>query len=244
LNDRNQSGVQPDKEVHDIVANAFGEWNFATRKIKRMLYWMPKLKHSNKYLDRRCLEGRQVGGVELAFIALKMMCRDPGTTFSYVKIKDSESPESDRWLVSAQSVLQQRMISEMDQSKTLYVDGPSRVYVMDRKVDYVWLTTDPNPEQYFDNFKSDFEEEDNDFEKWQSRWDRGYSGESSPKQCNVHEQRDETILSLAVLAKTNDQSVAGWINHLNDSNPSMKDHQVLFRIKHPHTDLAPTEPND
>ncbi|VDP20374.1 unnamed protein product, partial [Onchocerca flexuosa] len=26
-------GVQPDKEIHDLVVNAFGEWNYATKKI-------------------------------------------------------------------------------------------------------------------------------------------------------------------------------------------------------------------
>ncbi|KHN84281.1 Evolutionarily conserved signaling intermediate in Toll pathway, mitochondrial [Toxocara canis] len=233
-------GVQPDKEVHDIVANAFGEWNFATRKIKRMLYWMPKLKHSNKYLDRRCLEGRQVGPVELAFIALKMMARDPGTAFSLVKIKDLKLAESKRWLVSAQSVLQQRMLEAIKAKSTLYVDGPNRVYVMDRKVNYVWLTSDPDPEGYFDNFRPD-SEDDNDFENWRSRWQRGGTVR---RERNIHEQRDETILGLAVLAETNDQTAAAWINHLTEANPSMKELRVLFRIKHANTDLAVSESQD
>uniref|UniRef100_A0A914ZT61 Evolutionarily conserved signaling intermediate in Toll pathway, mitochondrial n=1 Tax=Parascaris univalens TaxID=6257 RepID=A0A914ZT61_PARUN len=233
-------GVQPDKEVHDIVANAFGEWNFATRKIKRMLYWMPKLKHSNKYLDRRCIEGRDVGVVELAFIALKMMARDPGTAFSYVTVKDSELLECERWIVSAQSVLQQRLLEERKAKSTLYVNGPSKVHVMDRIVEYVWLTADPDPNNYFDNFRPDSEDDDN-FEEWHSNWEHGGA---RIKQQNIHQQRDETILGLAVLAKTTDRTAAAWINHLTETNPIMKQLRVLFRIKHPVSEVSVAECGD
>ena len=82
-------GVQPDREVHDIVVNAFGDWNFATKKIKRMLYWMPKLKYSNKYIDRREIEGKKHSLVDLAFLVLKTICRDPGTQLSHVKVSSS-----------------------------------------------------------------------------------------------------------------------------------------------------------
>jgi len=116
LDEMEWNGVQPDKEVHDIVANAFGEWNFATRKIKRMLYWMPKLKHTNKYLDRRHIENQKLDDIQLAKIALKMMCRDPGTTFTLVKTTDgsidvSTNEEASSWIVSAQSPLQKRLTS-------------------------------------------------------------------------------------------------------------------------------------
>lgn len=80
------SDVIPDKEVFDIVVNIFGSWTFATRKVRRQLYWMPKLKYSNKYLDRRLVENKNLDDIELARIALKMMSRDPGTTFSYAKV--------------------------------------------------------------------------------------------------------------------------------------------------------------
>uniref|UniRef100_F1L975 Evolutionarily conserved signaling intermediate in Toll pathway n=1 Tax=Ascaris suum TaxID=6253 RepID=F1L975_ASCSU len=202
-----------------------------------MLYWMPKLKHSNKYLDRRSIEGREVGDVELAFIALKMMARDPGTAFSYVTVKDCELPESERWMVSAQSVLQQRLLDERKAKSTLYVNGPSKVHVMDRIVEYVWLTADPDPENYFDNFRPDSEDDDN-FEEWHSNWEHGGT---RTKQQNIHQQRDETILGLAVLAKTSDQTAAAWINHLTETNPNMKQLRVLFRLKRPISDLPVPE---
>ncbi|KAF8373099.1 hypothetical protein PRIPAC_79528 [Pristionchus pacificus] len=92
-------GVQPDKEIHDIVVNAFGEWNFASKKIKRMVYWMPKLKYSNKYIDRRHIEGKDLSAAELSGHALKMMARDPASTIEYIKVKLFHQVER-RWFQS------------------------------------------------------------------------------------------------------------------------------------------------
>lgn len=78
--------MQPDKEIHYLVVNAFGEWNYATKKVRRMLYWMPKLKHSNTYLDRRKIEGKKLSAVELGYLALKMISRDPGTQINHVEV--------------------------------------------------------------------------------------------------------------------------------------------------------------
>ncbi len=72
-------GVCPDREISDMMINIFGRYNYATKKMDRMMYWSPKLKHSNIYLDRRTVEGKQLSASELAKIALKMISRDPAT---------------------------------------------------------------------------------------------------------------------------------------------------------------------
>lgn len=79
-------GVQIDKETHDIVVNVFGGYSFAGKKAKRMMYWLPKLKHTNHYLDRRDVEHRDLSDLELARTALKMICRDAGTVLTNVKV--------------------------------------------------------------------------------------------------------------------------------------------------------------
>ena len=79
-------GVQPDKEIHDIMVSRFGAYNYSTLKAKRMLYWLPKLKHLNKYLDRRKVEHQNLTDVEIAKLALKMICRDLGTQISFLKV--------------------------------------------------------------------------------------------------------------------------------------------------------------
>ena len=78
--------VQPDKEFHDMAVAIFGKWNYATKKVNRMLYWMPKMRNTNKYLDWRKVDNQNLKAAELARIALQMICRDAGTVFSYVKV--------------------------------------------------------------------------------------------------------------------------------------------------------------
>lgn len=51
-----------------------------------MLYWMPKLKNTNNYLDRRLIENKNLTIPELARIVLKMMCRDAGTKLTNINV--------------------------------------------------------------------------------------------------------------------------------------------------------------
>lgn len=78
--------MQPDKEVYDIMVSRFGKYNWATNKIKRMLYWMPKIKNTNKYLDRREVENQNISDIEIARKALTMICRDAGTAIKFLKV--------------------------------------------------------------------------------------------------------------------------------------------------------------
>ncbi|EFO22334.2 hypothetical protein LOAG_06152 [Loa loa] len=219
-------GVQPDKEIHDLVVNAFGEWNYATKKVKRMLYWMPKLKHSNTYLDRRKIEGKKLSAVDLGYLALKMISRDPGTRITLVGINDTELSESDRWLLSAQSHLQKKLLRSLEKNTTLYVDGPNKVYLMDHCIEYVGLFSDPKSSQYYEKYEED--DLDEDFENWRSEWDGGYEKRSK---YNIHEQQHETILALSVFGRVCRETAVAWISHLQEINPSLHTARVLFRTK-------------
>ncbi|KAK0400288.1 hypothetical protein QR680_003441 [Steinernema hermaphroditum] len=210
-------GVQPDKEVHDIVANAFGEWNFATKKIKRMLYWMPKLKHSNKYLDRRLVENKNLKAVELATIALKMMARDSGTNIDYAHYTHSIEFD-DKWIVSAQSPLQRAVLAQLEDKSQLYVDAPRSVYVMDQRIEYAVLSTDPLPES-FEEFDDDDVEDANRFETWKSPWER----DPFSTKRNLHQQTDQTILGLAVFEECTQEAAAAWVNYLQKFAPRMSE---------------------
>ncbi|KAK6111267.1 Evolutionarily conserved signaling intermediate in Toll pathway family protein [Brugia pahangi] len=216
-------GVQPDKEIHDLVVNAFGEWNYASKKMKRMMYWMPKLKHSNGYLDRRKIQGKKLSAVDFGYLALKMISRDPGTRITLVEMNDTELNESDRWLLSAQSHLQKKLLQSLRKNTTLYVDGPNKVYLMDNCIEYVGLFSNPKSHYYE---KYDDNNLDEDFENWESEWDRRYE-----KHPNIHEQQHETVLALSVFGKLYRKTAIAWISHLQETNPSLHSAQVLFRTK-------------
>lgn len=224
------NGVQPDKEVHDIVANAFGEWNFATRKIKRMLYWMPKLRYSNKYLDRRQVENKKLDNLELARVALKMMCRDPGSSQTLIRTSDGSidtdtGKEVSSWIVSSQSPLQKRLITTIQPKSTIYVDGPHLVYVMENRVKYFTLTAPP-ADTDFDEFV-----EKRDIYDFKDFAGKLFDERKDLMSRNLHQQEHETILGMAVFQHHTEPMATKWVNHLCEINPKLSETTILFRIK-------------
>lgn len=221
LDEMEWHGVQPDKEIHDIVVNAFGEWNFATKKVKRMLYWMPKLKHTNKYLDRRHVEGKSLSSSELAGIALKMMSRDPATSISLLKLSDSSDPR-DKWLTTAQSPSQQFLISEMQRGEEVFVD-PRRVYVHDRVVFFITLTGITKLEP-MDEFKK--EEMDEDYSSWLKDW----KSQRVEAKRFMHQQDHETILAMGAMFENNNITALLWIDQLQKTNPNLENLTIRVRL--------------
>ncbi|KAK6750621.1 hypothetical protein RB195_002537 [Necator americanus] len=222
LDEMEWNGVQPDKEIHDIVVNAFGEWNFATRKVKRMLYWMPKLKYSNKYLDRRDVEGKGLSAPELAGIALKMMSRDPGTELTLTRLA-SEGPQDNRWFATAQSLTQRNLIRGLHDETEVFIDGPFKVYVMEHQVEYIVMTCAPLHTHHNEFKKEEFEE---DFSHWFSEWKR----ESLERKRSVHEQKHETILAMGALYMNDNRTASLWLERLHEENPSLKKLKTRLRL--------------
>ncbi|EYB82975.1 hypothetical protein Y032_0345g3096 [Ancylostoma ceylanicum] len=248
LDEMEWNGVQPDKEIHDIVVNAFGDWNFATKKVKRMLYWMPKLKYSNKYLDRRDVEGKSLSPPELAGIALKMMSRDPGTELSLTRLAP-KGPHDQPWFAIAQSLTQKNLIRGLHEDVevrcssvfrlflagisnsffvgntggNVFIDGPYKVYVMDHQVEYIVMTSAPLFKQDDDFKQEEFEE---DFSHWFTEWKQ----EKFERKRSVHEQRHETILAMGAMYRNDNKTASLWLERLHEENPSLKKLKTRLRL--------------
>lgn len=80
--------VYLDQEVLDLVKERFGAWAFATKKVRRMMFWLPRLRYTNKYLDRTLQEQRhtELSFAQLAKMGLEQMSRDKGATITYSKV--------------------------------------------------------------------------------------------------------------------------------------------------------------
>ncbi|UMM29524.1 hypothetical protein L5515_011839 [Caenorhabditis briggsae] len=221
LDEMEWHGVQPDKEIHDIVVNAFGEWNFATKKVKRMLYWMPKLKHSNKYLDRRHLEGKSLSPSELAGIALKMMSRDPATSISLLKLSDNSDPV-DKWFATAQSPSQQLLLSELQKGEEVFVDG-GNVYVQDKLIPFVTLTgtTKLSP---LNEFKK--EELDENYSNWFEEWKK----ERHEAKRSIHQQDHETVFAMGAMFQNDNATALRWMDQLQKRNPNLENLRIRVRL--------------
>nr|CAD2181612.1 unnamed protein product [Meloidogyne enterolobii] len=219
------NGVLPDKEIHDIMEKRFGTWGYATKKVKRQLYWLPKLKYTNHYLDRRLVEGKKLMDVELARVALKTMCRDAGTQITSFKAPFLEVQDRFNWVVSAQSPLQKKLIWDLPDNCTCYVDGPFRVWVRERMLNYLVLSAPPTireDEEWVDLRTSHNVETPEELHK--RLWDEG-------PQINVHQQSDQTILALAILGIHSNEYASVWLNHLHEENRRLYNISVVFRLK-------------
>lgn len=201
------------------MKSRFGEYNWCMDKIKRLLYWMPKLKHTNKYLDRRWVENKNLTDIQLAKLALKMMCRDAGT-----KILFSKAQSDGSWILSAQSALQKRIISKLSHGTTCYVDGPFRVYVTDQQIQYLVFSAPPthsNDEEWIDQRAV------HDYSDLHAKiFDENVNADAT-----MHHQSDSCLLSVAVLQQNTTQNASSWIESLNNDNPKLSQINVLFRLK-------------
>ncbi|KAI1715709.1 evolutionarily conserved signaling intermediate in toll pathway domain-containing protein [Ditylenchus destructor] len=215
--------VYPDQEFYSMVVAIFGEWNYATKKVNRMFYWMPRLKNTNKYLDWRKVDNQHLKDAELARIALQMICRDAGTVFTYVKTPATEH-EFGKWIVSAQSPLQRKVIRNMEPNSCYFVDGPFFVWVREKKLEYCVLSASP------------VESEDEEFIDPRSVYDYSdpakdlYVGED-PNGSNLHHQSDQIILALSIMEETTQNIGSAWVNHLQTKNPMLEKASILLRIK-------------
>ncbi|KAI3411933.1 hypothetical protein GPALN_001991 [Globodera pallida] len=221
--------VQPDKEMHDLVASIFGKWNYATRKAKRQLYWLPKLRHTNKYLDRRVVENKKLEEVELAQIALRMMCRDAGTQISSFKAYYAEQGhEHHNWIVSGQSPLQKRLIANLPEQCTCHVDGPSRVWVQEHMLNYVVLSSAATVER--DEEITELSVASHKMFTAEDLHKRLWEGQSDFR-ANLHQQSDQTILAMAIFGVNSNDYASAWLNHLQEDNPQISRLSVLIRLK-------------
>lgn len=225
LDEMEWNGVQPDKELHEIMKRRFGPWNYSTLKVKRQLYWLPKLKHTNKYLDRRMVENMKLLDVELASIALKMICRDAGTQITSFKAPFANAPTGMNWIVSGQSPLQKKLIASFPYTCTCYVDGPFRIYVRDHLLHYIVLNAPPELE------------EDEEFLNLKDAHNVTSAAELHKRlyghyrSINLHQQSDQTILALAILGLNTHDYASAWLDHLHEENKNLSKISILFRLK-------------
>ncbi|CAD5218485.1 unnamed protein product [Bursaphelenchus okinawaensis] len=218
--------VYPDKEVDDIVSASFGPWTTVGKKVKRQLYWLPKLRYTNKYLDVRKVENKDLSFLELAKLALDMISRDPGKEITISKMQD------DTLIASAQSPLQKELIEDLPRESTcFYVDGPFHHHVRDNFCQYIVLSTDPigSAERLVDKFAEHYDLENID----ETRLYKGVLDEfyDEPDEPTIHEQTDQTILALGMIEYIDQNTASAWVNHLQETNPALREATVILRIR-------------
>ncbi|KAG8188895.1 hypothetical protein JTE90_014951 [Oedothorax gibbosus] len=134
LDHMEHEGLIPDREMKEMAIAAFGKSSVVYKKLVRMLYWMPKLKNLNPYMlpDPLPTDPR-----ELARLALHKMARDKRTTIDEYETSLLEGASDQTWVLSAQSPAQRQLLSELPDGESLWVEGPSLVWL--RKVSMTYF---------------------------------------------------------------------------------------------------------
>lgn len=135
-------------------------------------------------------------------------------------------------IASGQAPLQQRLIEQLPKDRScFYVDGPYTLYVQRIQTQYVVLSTDPTGtvESLSDKFLDHNERADIDNATlYKGVLDEHYDEPDDP---TIHEQKDMTILALGMMETYDQNTASAWINHLIESNPTLKESTVILRIK-------------
>lgn len=74
----------PDEDFGKLLRDRFGSAAHVTRKLRRMMYWLPKFKNMNPYPIPQELPDDPI---KLALIALRRICVDMETTYNVFKVE-------------------------------------------------------------------------------------------------------------------------------------------------------------
>lgn len=139
----------PDYEIEDMLLNTFGKFGKPTVRFWRMMYWMPKYKHLSPWLLPNPIPE---DAYELAKLAVAQMCTvDVQSTVKTFDTKTVESAIDKTWIVSGQSPEQQRLLAEHAKGKSITIEGPFRIWLRDRTINYFTLIGDAVADHLFED---------------------------------------------------------------------------------------------
>ncbi|KAH9504110.1 hypothetical protein Btru_067736, partial [Bulinus truncatus] len=225
------NGIIPDDEFRVILNNRFGSYAHITKKLRRMMYWMPKFKNINPYPVPYVMPSDPI---QIALLMLKRMSVDKETKFTVLKSTElDDSTHEDTFVVSAQSPIQQELLSKHNCNQQLFVEGPFPIYLRYIQKQYFLLRAEPDTQAIIKKKKQETEEErDTNMFEWINFFEEEYS--SIKSFISVHEQEDGTILAICITGTSSKSSVQSWIRWLENSNPNLSKTPVLFKISSDH----------
>ncbi|VDK36017.1 unnamed protein product [Taenia asiatica] len=143
----NANHVIPDDDVGNTIVEVFGFRSYVMTNYRRMMYWVPKLRHANPWpvVERLPDDIEGEDAIRLAQLAAARICPDPNTEFTTVVI-ESKATDTPTCIVSAQSPAQRALLSayattlvSSPQSSILYLDGPQFFWYRELQLAYYVL---------------------------------------------------------------------------------------------------------
>lgn len=230
LNQMEDNGVIPDYEMEDMLINIFGRRGHPVRKFWRMMYWMPKFKNLSPWIVPNPPPNDEF---ELAKLAVERMCSvDLQSKISIFHTSDVESAIDDTWIVSGQSLIQQELLAKHNRQKGLYIQGPFKIWLRYKCMNYFILRGD-SPENFVESNADEIEIDDvSDIDV------PIFSlGQVKPKKNkialirSVHEQKDGTVYAICCTGQQTKDALLSWLRLLEkNGNPCLENLIVLFKL--------------
>jgi signaling intermediate in Toll pathway protein len=147
------NGVIPDLEMEAMLLNIFGRHGLPTQKYWKMMYWMPKFKNLNPWPVPKPIPDDVLELAKLAMIKISSIdVRSSVTIYETVEIEDSIEKT---WIVSAMSPKQSELLTEHNKNIPIYIEGPFRIYVAIKAVDYFILKAKPPQNRKYPDYEPD-----------------------------------------------------------------------------------------
>lgn len=128
----------PDDEIGGQIVDIFGFKSHAMTHYRRMMYWVPKLRHANPWpVLEKLPDDLADSSAQIAHLVAARVCPDPNTEFSMIEVQEPENRDEVPFcLVSGQSELQRALLSAYVSTsknsgfnqRVIYLDGPQFVW--------------------------------------------------------------------------------------------------------------------
>ncbi|UYV64092.1 ECSIT [Cordylochernes scorpioides] len=242
-----ENGVQPDREMRQVIIDRFGIRSQVFKKYARSIYWTHKFKNASPFPLPKPMPD---SALRLAVLGIERICPDPRNQITVYQVRGglqeqkADSPtnaRSNTWIVSGQSPEQQELLEQLPLDKPIYVEGPFLLWLRDKTMFYFMLRAEPKP--LAPPPEIDYTDDVSDM---RLVW---FGEVPSPKDNippppTIHEQDDGVVLALCATGNSSQESLLTWIRLLQKSNPCMSKMVIAFNFKIPPKELVVANSDD
>lgn len=219
LNKMEENFVIPDYDVQKMILEIFGKNTLVIKKCYSMFYWQPKFSQLNPWpIPRPTPTDAKV----LAEYALKKISSvDAQANVTLYRTKDVPDAIDDTWIFSSMSKSQQELLAVQPTDKSLRVEGPFSIWVVDYYLNYFVLKGDPIKREVIYGEYDDVSNMKIPF------WER----HNFKIPLTIHEQDDGVYYAICVSGTSSKDSLLSWIRCLQKTNPILEKIPIVFKLR-------------
>ncbi|KAM6216778.1 evolutionarily conserved signaling intermediate in Toll pathway, mitochondrial [Rhynchocyon petersi] len=234
-------GVMPNKETEFLLIQIFGRKSYPMLKFLRMRLWLPRFKNINPFPVPRDLPQDPV---ELARLGLRHIEPDLSAKVSIYQVplpRDSTeaSDPIQPHIVGIQSPEQQAALARHNPARPIFVEGPFSLWLRNKCVYYHILRADLLPPE--EREAEEIPEEWNLYYPMQLDLDYGRSGWDD-YEFDIDEVEEGPVFAMCMAGAHDQATLAKWIQGLQETNPTLAQIPVVFRLAGSTSELLAASP--